>query len=190
MNTIVKKASAAALMCVLAAPAAFAGSASVQDVVVDARGESVVSTFGDCVRTKWEVSTDGCGITKMKLAKEERTIYFDFNSSRLTMDSKKKLNSLVKKIRESKQVKNVDIVGFADRIGGQSSYNQKLSMKRAQAVKSYLAVKGYKDTRNVEVRGLGASNSVTKCDDIKDKKALISCLAEDRRVEIELNLAK
>lgn len=186
MNTIVKKASAAAIMCMLAAPAAFAGS--VQDVVVDARGDSVVSTFGDCVRTKWEVASNTCK-GKLRLAKDERTIYFDFNSSRLTMDSKKKLNALVKTIRESKQVKSVDIIGYADRIGGQGGYNQKLSMRRAQAVKSYLASKGYKDTRNVEVRGLGVADSKTSCDGVKERKALIACLAEDRRVEIELNTA-
>lgn len=187
MNTIVKKVSAAAIFCMLAAPAALASDGA-QDTVRDARGNDVVSTFGDCVRTKWIVSGNTCG--QLRLAKEERTVYFDFNSARLTKESKTKLDTLLGTIRASKQVKSVDIVGYADRIGGQSSYNQALSKRRARAVKAYLASKGYRDTRNVEVRGLGASDSVTSCDAELPRAELIECLKADRRVEVELNLAQ
>ena len=89
-------------------------------------------------------------------------------------------------ILDSKEVESVDIVGYADEIG-KNSYNKKLSIRRAETVKAYLAAKGLK-TRHVRVEGLGATNSVTHCDSKMPRKELIACLAPDRRVEIELNL--
>lgn len=194
MKTTFKKVTIAAAAAYIAmASAAFAGGshATAQDDVRDTNGASVTSTFGDCVRTKWMVNTDPCGAPSlMRMSREARTVYFDFNSAKLTAESKTKLNNLIKAIRESKQVQNVDIVGFADKIGGKGDYNLKLSKKRAQAVKAYLNAKGYKDTRNVVVKGEGATKSVTECDNSLPRNELIACLAEDRRVEIELNLAK
>ena len=72
---------------------------------------------------------------------------------------------------------------------GKPSYNKKLSQKRAATVKSYLAAKGLK-TKNVVVEGLGEANSLTHCDAKLPRKELISCLAADRRVEIQLNVKK
>ncbi len=185
------KASLLATVGVMLVPAAsFAATSSYHDVVKDARGNVVVSTNGNCVETQWESSTNECGgkvrhITS-KLTKEQRTVYFDFNKSTLNAKETAKLNEVSKIIIDSKEVASVDIVGYADMIG-KSSYNKKLSVKRAATVKSYLAGKGLK-TKNVRMEGLGESNSVTHCDAKMDRKDLIACLAGDRRVEIELNV--
>ncbi len=187
----IKKAMLLATVGVMLVPAAsFAAATSYHDVVKDARGNVVVSTNGNCVITRWEGATDECGGKKRgiasRLTKEERTVYFDFNKSTLNAKEKAKLDEVSKIIVDSKEVSSVDIVGYADMIG-KSSYNKKLSSKRASTVKSFLATRGLK-TKNVRVEGLGATNSVTKCDDKMERKALIACLAADRRVEIELNL--
>jgi len=91
-------------------------------------------------------------------------------------------------LKQIRNVESVNIVGHADRIGG-DSYNTRLSQKRANAVKNYLASKGIK-VRSASVRAVGESESVTACNAEMKQKGLVSCLAEDRRVEVELNLAK
>ena len=76
----------------------------------------------------------------------------------------------------------VEVYGYTDRIGS-DAYNLKLSQKRADAVANELVSDGL--TPKV-VEGRGKANPVTgnKCDNVKGKKALVDCLAPDRRVEI------
>ncbi|MEF8706093.1 MAG: OmpA family protein, partial [Candidatus Accumulibacter sp. UW27] len=67
------------------------------------------------------------------------------------------------------------------------AYNQKLSERRAAAVKTYLVSKGI-DANRVYTEGKGEKNPVTKADQCvgpKSKK-VIECLQPDRRVDIEL----
>lgn len=187
-----KKACVLATVGALFAPAAFAAG-SYHDVVTDARKNVVFNTHGNCVVTKWESNVDECsGKMVMRdlrqLSKEQRTVYFDFNKSTLNSGEKGKLDQLSKLMVASKEVESVDLVGYADMIGN-ASYNKRLSTKRAETVKSYLATKGMK-TRKVRVEGMGEAKSVTKCDSNMARKDLIACLAEDRRVEIELNFVK
>ncbi len=185
-----KKSNKACLLAavgMMVAPAA-ASAVTYNDVVKDARGNLVMNTFGNCVITQWQSNTNQCGKSSLLLSKEQRTVYFDFNKSTLNAKEKAKLDEVSKIIAGSKDVASVDIVGFADMIG-KPSYNKRLSQRRAETVKSFLATKGLK-TRKVRVEGLGESKSVTNCDPKSDRNALIACLAADRRVEIELNTVK
>ena len=78
-------------------------------------------------------------------------------------------------------------VGHADRLGS-DQYNQKLSEKRAEAVKAYLVGKGVEPNR-VYTEGKGEKQPVTgdKCGKSDKKtKQLVECLQPDRRVEIEV----
>jgi outer membrane protein OmpA-like peptidoglycan-associated protein len=175
----------------LAPAAVFAGE--YQDVVRDARSNVVVNSFEHCVLTKWTTNKDECMYKSYsrdvrKLSRDQRTVYFDFNKSTINSKEKAKLDDLSSIIVAAKEVESVDIVGYADMIG-KSSYNKALSTRRAQAVKSYLSSKGLK-TRKTRVEGLGEAQSVTKCDNKMPRAELIACLAEDRRVEIELNFTK
>lgn len=112
-------------------------------------------------------------------------VYFDFNRSTLNSRERSKLNTVSRLIKESKEVQAIDIAGYADSIGN-NGYNRSLSAKRAKTVKNYLARKGLK-TRKLTVEAFGESRPVTNCDaKALSKKDLISCLAEDRRVEIRL----
>jgi OOP family OmpA-OmpF porin len=110
---------------------------------------------------------------------------FDFDKATLRPAGKQKLDEVVAK---SKQIKLEVIiaVGHTDRFGS-DAYNQKLSEKRAAAVKTYLVSKGIEANR-VYTEGKGEKNPVTKpdqCPGAKSKK-VIECLQPDRRVDIEL----
>jgi len=189
--TYFKKATILAIVGAMMAPAAFAGEFN--DVVKNTHGNIAHNTFGNCVITKWTSNTDECAgkaPSLRNLSKEWKNVYFDFNKSTLNVKEKAKLDQLSKMITDSKEVQNVDLTGYADVVGN-TAYNKRLSLKRAQTVKSYLAAKGLK-TRNVKVQGLGESSNA-KCGYTDGKKATaeqIACLAEDRRVEIILNFVK
>jgi len=77
---------------------------------------------------------------------------------------------------------NITVTGYTDRIGS-DAYNQKLSERRADAVKNYLTGKGVPANRLTAV-GKGESNPVVNCND-RNQAALIACLAPNRRVEVE-----
>ena len=61
--------------------------------------------------------------------------------------------------------------------------NQKLSERRAVAVKTYLANKGIESNR-LKAQGKGEADPVVICSD-KKLPALINCLEPNRRVEVE-----
>lgn len=112
---------------------------------------------------------------------------FDFDKATLRPEGKQKLDDVVSKL--DKIVLEVIIaVGHTDRIGS-DKYNQKLSERRAQAVKDYLVGKGVEPNR-VYTEGKGESQPKTT--DCKGKpetganKKLVACLQPDRRVEIEI----
>ncbi|QCI23868.1 hypothetical protein D9V74_01575 [Buchnera aphidicola (Macrosiphoniella sanborni)] len=114
-------------------------------------------------------------------------ITFPFNSSELKPISYDKLNKLHEDIKKMR-LKNMFIVllGHSDRIGNQK-YNQKLSEDRAYNIKNYLTSKGFSRDKIV-VRGVGDLYPLTNqvCNNIVHKPLLVSCLAPDRRVEIEV----
>ncbi len=110
---------------------------------------------------------------------------FDFNKATLRPEGMRKLDEVVAKAKDIK-LEVIIAVGHTDRIGS-DSYNQKLSERRAAAVKQYLVGKGIEANR-VYTEGKGKKQPVTKpdqCQGPKSKK-LIDCLQPDRRVDIEL----
>lgn len=111
---------------------------------------------------------------------------FDFDKAVLRPEGKAKLDDVTGKLKGMKQ-EVIIAVGHTDRIGS-DKYNQKLSEKRAEAVKAHLVGKGVEPNR-IYTEGKGEKQSVTgdKCgkSDKKSKK-LIECLQPDRRVEIEV----
>lgn len=110
---------------------------------------------------------------------------FDFNKATLRPEGKAKLDELVAKVKDIK-LEVIIAVGHADRFGT-DKYNQKLSEKRAEAVKAYLVSKGMEPNR-VYTEGKGKKQPVTKKDQCKGPKSkkVIECLQPDRRVEIEV----
>ncbi|MFD0965323.1 porin OmpA [Seminibacterium arietis] len=118
-------------------------------------------------------------------------ILFKFNKASLKEGGKGQeiLDGIYGEIAQLKAAQ-VNVAGYADRIGS-DAYNQKLSQKRAETVANYLVAKGV--AQNViSAAGYGEANPVTgnKCDAVKGRKALIACLADDRRVEVSVKGTK
>jgi len=111
---------------------------------------------------------------------------FDFDKAVLKSEGKQSLDNLMSKLGKVKY--DVIVVGYTDRIGNED-YNKRLSVRRANAVKSYLVQNKGVDPSNVFVDGKGEANPVTGTTCIgkgMSKKKLISCLQPDRRVEIKI----
>jgi len=113
------------------------------------------------------------------------TELFEFNKATLTADARGKLDSeVVARLKDFGDIRYVNVNGHADRLGS-PQYNQRLSEKRAEAVRAYLVSKGA-DPARVEVFGFGKTLPVKSCPDEKKRAALIECLGPNRRVVVEV----
>lgn len=183
---------------------ATAGSAMAADAVpyvLDTAGQVVMSGSGLCVRTGYWTpalaESTGCKCDqdiackkaaapakKKKPAKVTLTAdaVFAFGSAKISDEGKAMLDGLIARMAGV----NVDVVlatGYTDRIGSAAA-NQKLSEKRAEAVKAYLAANGVAEDR-IQPLGLGTDNPVVECKG-KSGADLVKCLAPNRRTEVEV----
>ena len=102
--------------------------------------------------------------------------FFDFDKSELKPEAKAKLDDLVAKT-SAVALEVIIAVGHTDSVGT-DGYNQKLSVQRSEAVKSYLVGKGIEKNR-VYTEGKGEKQPVA------DNKTAEG-RAKNRRVEIEV----
>ena len=102
--------------------------------------------------------------------------FFDFDKAVLKPEGKAKLDDLVGKVKGI-NLEVIIAVGHTDAIGT-DSYNQRLSVRRAEAVKAYLVSKGIEKNR-VYTEGKGEKQPVA------DNKTAEG-RAKNRRVEIEV----
>ena len=116
-------------------------------------------------------------------------VTFAFGKANLKPEAKATLDGIYGEIAQINNSK-VAVAGYTDRIGSDAS-NLKLSQRRADTVANYLVSKGVA-AQNISATGYGKANPVTgaTCDAVKGRKALIACLAPDRRVEIAVNGTK
>jgi len=174
-------------------------------------GNCVITNWEGSEECEAAKAAAGIGIaSSAEQVVREGAVYFDFNKSALTPEAKHTLDAIAAKLnphwgkKDHKEMadKNgkhhhmmhhdhhmveadtLTIVGYADRIG-KADYNQKLAMRRAQAVRAYLITKGVK-AKHIAVRSLGKTAPKADCSADLPRKKLISCLHEDRRVEIEI----
>jgi OOP family OmpA-OmpF porin len=113
------------------------------------------------------------------------TELFEFNKATLTQEARAKLDSeVITKMKDLADIRYVNVNGHACRLGS-AQYNQRLSEKRAEAVRAYLVSKGA-DASKIEVFGFGKTLPVKSCPDTKDRKSTIECLAPNRRVVVEI----
>ncbi len=113
------------------------------------------------------------------------TELFEFNKAVLNADAKVKLDKeVIARAKDFADIRLVHVDGHADRLGS-PQYNQRLSEKRADAVRAYLVSKGF-DANRIETLGSGKTNPVKSCPDQKDRKSLIECLSPNRRVVVEV----
>lgn len=185
------------LALVLTVLVAMPANAEVKETVSDDRSQVITNTWGNCVRTKWQASNDECAPAPapapvvqapppppVTIGRDARTVYFDFDKATLTPEAKQKLDALVAQIKASKAIVSASVVGYADQLGS-NEYNIKLSERRARAVEAYVDQYVTIPTSVGQVRWAGESNPVTNCENVKKRAEKITCLAADRRVEVE-----
>ena len=102
--------------------------------------------------------------------------FFDFDKSVLKPEGKAKLDDLVGKVKGI-NLEVIIAVGHTDATGA-DAYNQKLSVRRSEAVKAYLVSKGIEKNR-VYTEGKGEAQPVA---DNKTREGR----SKNRRVEIEV----
>ena len=102
--------------------------------------------------------------------------FFDFDKSVLKPEGKAKLDDLSGKLKDI-TLEVIIAVGHTDSVGS-DAYNQKLSVKRSEAVKAYLVSKGIEANR-VYTEGKGEKQPTA---DNKTSEGR----AKNRRVEIEV----
>lgn len=102
--------------------------------------------------------------------------FFDFDKAVLKSEAKTKLDDMASKL-QGINLEVVIAVGHTDSVGS-DAYNQKLSVRRAEAVKAYLVSKGIEANR-VYTEGKGKKQPVA------DNKTAEG-RAQNRRVEIEV----
>ena len=154
-------------------------------------GDVWKNSTGDCWRdSNWTPATaaPGCGAAAPAAPKAAAPVaaaskvtyaadaFFDFDKAVVKPAGKAKLDDLVAKIKGI-NLEVIIAVGHTDSIGS-DAYNQKLSVRRAEAVKAYLVSKGIEKNR-VYTEGKGEKQPVASN---KTKEGR----AKNRRVEIEV----
>jgi OOP family OmpA-OmpF porin len=171
----------------------------------DGRGVIVRSVFGNCWHTGSYTPADAVGGCDKEIEKpapapvaapapapapapvvvpapvsEKVTFaadaFFDFDKAVLKPDGKAKLDDLASKL-EGMNLEVIIAVGHTDSVG-KDGYNQKLSVRRAEAVKAYLVSKNIEANR-VYTEGKGKNQPIA------DNKTADG-RAKNRRVEIEV----
>lgn len=214
MNKTVKHSMMAVLAATLGLSASLAQAQTFDSVyVIDSRGVVARSGTGLCWRTGfWTPAAaakdpNGCQCDKDLIPKEiceppvaaavapsvkpmgekitvAADALFDFNKSVLRPEGKAKIDEVVAKSGKL-NLEVVIVVGHTDRIGGKE-FNQRLSERRAAAVKDYMVSKGIPANR-VYTEGKGLTQPVTKdCKNSLGRAKLIACLQPDRRADIEM----
>lgn len=112
---------------------------------------------------------------------------FGFDLSEIRPEGRKKLDVFTSELRGTRY-EIITVEGHTDRLGT-PAYNQALSLRRAETVKSYLVNTGGIEAQKISAVGKGETQPVTKPEECQGKKAnakLIACLQRDRRVEVEV----
>lgn len=219
-NTKIAKITLSLVLSLAFSGAAFAHSVEKEGYLIDTRGNVVKNNFNQCWRTGYwtpAMAIEECDpdlvkkeekkaaapapvvpVGPEKPAFEKITLQaetlFDFDKSVVRPDGKQKLNDeVVGKMKQYPQVEVVLVTGHADRIGTEK-YNQKLSERRAAAVKDYLVSQGVEANR-IETAAKGEAEPVIACSDVKGKesgknKKLVECLQPNRRVMVEVKVQK
>ncbi len=154
-------------------------------------GDVWKNSTGDCWRdSNWTPATaaPGCGAAAPAAPKAAAPVaaaskvtyaadaFFDFNKSVVKPAGKAKLDDLVGKVKGI-NLEVIIAVGHTDSIGS-DAYNQKLSVRRAEAVKAYLVSKGIEKNR-IYTEGKGEKQPVASNKTNEGR-------AKNRRVEIEV----
>lgn len=114
---------------------------------------------------------------------------FAFDKAVLKPDGITMLDDLARQLKGA-SFDAIFVTGHADRLG-RDAYNQKLSERRADAVKAHLVSQNIAPDR-VTAKGMGETQPVTAAGECKGAQSakVIACLQPDRRVDVEVQASK
>jgi len=140
---------------------------------LDSDGDGVVDSKDQCPGTAagQPVDNEGCDLEEHYAL---NGIYFEFDSARLTADSKAALDDALAILKRHPDLE-VEIAGHTDSRGSEA-YNMGLSQRRAKSVMEYLVTHGAK-AGMLSAKGYGESEPVA--DNANDEGR-----AKNRRVEL------
>jgi outer membrane protein OmpA-like peptidoglycan-associated protein len=147
---------------------------------MDTDTDGIVDSLDKCP-TIYAKTADGCPapvVEPAPVAPPKKLVLgdvlFDTNEATLTADSVETLDKAAESLKEWGDVK-VEVAGYTDS-RGTDEYNQNLSVRRADAVRTYLIGKGIAADR-LTAKGYGESNPVADNDTDEGR-------SENRRVEL------
>jgi len=116
---------------------------------------------------------------------------FDFGKAGVRSEGKAAIDKFTTDLKGA-DYETITVTGHTDRIGSHA-YNQKLSERRAEAVKDYLIESAGIPADKIKAIGVDGAEPVTQPGECKGNKvtpALKACLAPDRRVEVEVDATR
>jgi OOP family OmpA-OmpF porin len=120
-------------------------------------------------------------------ADSDANALFEFGKTELKPTGKRALDKFAAELKGA-DYEVITITGHTDRIGSSAS-NMKLSTHRADAVKAYLVGAAGIHADKIVTKGAGETQPLTRLSECKGNSAtkkLVTCLAPDRRVEVEV----
>lgn len=177
--------------------------------LIDSRGNIARDNYGECWKTGYwtpamalaecdsslvrnnTVTDNGPQPPHFNPVTLKAETLFDFDKAVLRDAGKQALNEFADQMKKYPDIEVVLVTGHTDQIGS-DKYNQKLSERRANAVKAYMQSQGVEGNR-IQAKGMGEKEPVVSlkdCKGSKGKKALVACLQPNRRVVIEITVQK
>jgi len=143
----------------------------------DGDGDGVPDAADDCPGTAAGTPVDASGCPRMPRLEG---VHFAFDKATLTTAAEDILDEVVQTVRDNPHVR-LELVGHTDSIGD-AEYNRRLSRRRADAARDYLAAAGI-DGARLSTAGRGESEPIAD-------NASTAGRRENRRVEITARPAR
>jgi len=127
--------------------------------------------------------------TVQRTAAYHAEVLFEFERAELAAEGRKLLDELARKL-VADDLEWLNATAHSDRIG-RTAYNERLSARRADAIRAYLAGQGVAEERmRFESRGAREPVTAGRCEAMgpenRQNEKLVACLQPDRRVEIDV----
>lgn len=157
-------------------PGTVAGAkVNAQGCELDGDADGVVDRLDECPGTPAGAKVDARGCEESLVL---RGVVFDNDSSKITAQSEMILAAVADILGKRTHFKHIEVRGHTDSVGT-DQYNQKLSQRRADAVKSYLVSKGLA-AGLFTTKGFGESEPIAPNDTADGRE-------QNRRVTLEFS---
>ncbi len=154
-----------------------AGAGAATGTTIGAIMDKKAKELESVENAKVETITDANGYEAIKVTFSSG-ILFATNSATLSNESKTSLKEFASKLEDLGSTADITVLGHTDNTGS-AEVNEKLSQKRADAVKNYLVKCGL-DSSHLYAQGLSYNKPVASNDTVEGR-------AQNRRVEIYIS---